>query len=339
VIDLVPTILEAAHVTAPTELNGVKQKPIEGVSMMYSFDDARAKEQRPTQYFEMFGNRALYHEGWIAVCRHGRLPWENAGSYDFDKDTWELYNVEQDFSEANNLAAQNPDKLKELQDLFLVEAKKYDVLPLDDRFAERANPALRPSLIEGKTFFTYYPGATRIPESSAANVKNRSHTIVATVDMPKQGGDGVLVAAGGLVGGYSLYVRDRKPVYEYNWFTQSRYRIASPQALPVGEAAIRVEFLSDGGVGKGGKVELYVNDKKVAEGRVDKTVPVHYSADETFDIGMDTGSPVSSDYKSPNEFTGTIKKITIDLKPIAPAQRGEIQKLEREVTFRKAMSD
>ena len=163
VIDLVPTILEAAHVTAPTELNGVKQKPIEGVSMMYSFDDPKAKEQRPTQYFEMFGNRALYHEGWIAVARHGRLPWENAGSYDFDKDTWELYNVAQDFSEANDVAAQNPDKLKELQDLFLVEAKKYNVLPLDDRFAERANPALRPSLIEGKTSFTYYAGATRIP--------------------------------------------------------------------------------------------------------------------------------------------------------------------------------
>jgi hypothetical protein len=339
VIDVVPTILEAARVTAPTELNGVKQKPIEGVSMMYSFDDPKAKEQRPTQYFEMFGNRALYHEGWIAVCRHGRLPWENAGSYDFDKDKWELYNVEHDFSEANDVAAQNPDKLRELQDLFLVEAKKYDVLPLDDRFAERADPSLRPSLIEDKTSFTYYSGATRIPESSAANVKNRSHTIVATVEMPKQGGDGVLVAAGGLVGGYSLYLKDRKPVYEYNWFTQGRYRVASPQALAAGPASIRVEFVSDGGVGKGGKVDLYVNDKKVAEGRVDKTVPVRYSADETFDIGMDTGSPVSPDYQSPNAFTGTLKKVTIDLKSIAPAQRGKIEELERDVKFRKAMSD
>src|SRR6516164_1907775 len=260
-------------------------------------------------------------------------------SYDFDKDKWELYDIANDFSEGADVSAQNPDKLKELQDMFWVEAEKYNVLPLDDRFIERADPSLRPSLIEGKTSFTYYPGATRIPESSAANTKNRSHTIVATVDMPKQGGDGVLVAAGGLVGGYSIYLQDRKPVYEYNWFTQGRYRIASPEALQAGPAAIRVEFQSDGGVGKGGKVELYVNDKKVAEGRVDKTVPVRYSADETFDIGMDTGSPVSLDYRSPNEFTGTIKKITIDLKPIAPTQRGEIEKLEREVRFRKAMND
>ena len=177
------------------------------------------------------------------------------------------------------------------------------------------------------------------PESSAANVKNRSHTIVATVEMPKQSGDGVLVAAGGLVGGYTLYLKDRKPIYEYNWFTQGRYRVASPQALPAGPASIRVEFISDGGIGKGGKAELYVNDKKVAEGRVDKTVPVRYSADETFDIGMDTGSPVSPDYQSPNAFTGTLKKVTIDLKSIEPAQRGEIEKLERDVKFRKAMSD
>ena len=339
VIDLVPTILEAAHITAPTELNGVKQKPIEGVSMMYSFDDAKAKGQRPTQYFEMFGNRALYHEGWIAVCRHGRLPWENIGSYDFNKDTWELYNVEQDFSEANDVAAQNPDKLKQLQDLFLVEAKKYNVLPLDDRFIERANPDLRPSLIEGRTSFTYFAGATRIPESSAANVKNKSHTIVATVDMPKQGGDGVLVAVGGIVGGYALYLRDRKPIYEYNWFGQARYRIASSESLPAGPATVRVEFVSDGGFGKGGNVELYVNDKKVGQGRVDKTIPGRYSADETFDIGMDTGTPVGTAYKSPNAFTGTLKKVTINLKLVAPAQRGEIDRLEREVKFRKTMSD
>ena len=339
VIDLVPTILEAARITAPTELNGVKQKPIEGVSMMYSFDDAKAKEQRPTQYFEMFGNRALYHEGWIAVSRHGRLPWENAGSYDFSKDTWELYNVERDFSEANDLAAQNPDKLKQLQDLFLVEARKYNVLPLDDRFIERADPSLRPSLIEGKTAFTYYPGATRIPESSAANTKNKSHTIVATIEMPKQGGDGVLVAAGGSVAGYALYVKGRRPVYEYNWFSQARYKATSSQPLPEGPATIRVEFVSDGGVGKGGRVELYVNDKKVGETRVDKTVPGRFSADETFDIGVDTGSPVSADYKSPNAFTGTIKKVTFDLKPTAPGARGDIERLEREVRFRKAISD
>ena len=307
--------------------------------MMYSFDDAKAKEQRHTQYFEMFGNRALYHDGWIAVSRHGRLPKENADSYDFAQDKWELYDVEHDFSEAKDLAAQHPDTLQQLQDLFLVEAKKYNVLPLDDRFIERANPSLRPSLIEGKTSFTYYAGATRIPESSAVNTKNRSHTIVATIEMPKQGGDGVLVAAGGLVGGYALYVKGRKPVYEYNWFSQAHYKVTSSQPLPEGPATIRIEFVSDGGVGKGGKVELYVNDKKVGEGRVAKTVPGRFSADETFDIGVDTGSPVSNDYKSPNAFTGKIKKVTFDLKSVTPATRGQIEKLEREVSLRKAISD
>jgi hypothetical protein len=229
--------------------------------------------------------------------------------------------------------------LKQLQDLFLIEARKYDVLPLDDRFIERADPALRPSLIEGRTSFTYYPGATRIPESSSANVKNRSHTIVATVDMPKQGGDGVIVAAGGVVGGYALYIKGRRPVYEYNWFSQARYKVTSPQPLPEGHATIRVVFLSEGGIGKGGAVELYVNDKKVGAGRVEKTVPGRFSADETFDIGMDTGSPVSADYKSPNTFAGKIGKVTFDLGPFAPGTRGEIEKLEREVRFRKAMRD
>ena len=339
VIDLVPTILEAARVTAPAQLNGVTQKPIEGVSMMYSFDDANAKEQRHTQYFEMFGNRALYHDGWIAVTRHGRLPWENAGSYDFAKDKWELYNVAQDFSEANDLAAQNPAKLKELQDLFWVEAGKYNVLPLDDRFIERADPSLRPSLIEGRNSFTYYPGATRIPESSAVNTKNKSHTITASIEMPKQGGDGVLVAAGGIVGGYTLYVKDRKPIYEYNWFSQARYEVVSPEQLPEGPVTVRVEFLSDGGVGKGGKVELYINDKKVSEGRVEKTVPGRFSADETFDIGMDTGSPVSMAYKSPSPFTGKLKKVVFELGPIPLGIRGEIDKIERDTRIRKAMSD
>jgi arylsulfatase len=339
VIDIVPTILEAANIPAPTELNGVPQKPIEGISIVYSFDDAKAKAQRHTQYFEMFGNRALYHDGWIAVSRHGRLPWENARSYDFAQDTWELYDVEHDFNEANNLAAQHPERLQQLQDLFLVEAKKYNVLPLDDRFIERADPSLRPSLIEGRTSFTYYAGATRIPESSAVNTKNRSHTITATIAMPKQGGDGVLVAAGGTVAGYTLYIKDRKPTYEYNWFSQVRYKVTSAERLREGPVTIRVVFVSDSGVGKGGKVELYVNDRKVSEGRVEKTVPGRFSADETFDIGMDTGSPVSTAYKSPNSFTGTLKQVTFDLKPIPPGMRGAIEQRERQTAFRKAMND
>src|SRR5215467_905003 len=257
VIDIVPTILEAANVPEPYMVNGVQQKPIEGISMMYSFADAKAKEQRGTQYFEMFGNRAVYHQGWVAACRHGRLPWENAGSFDFDNDKWELYKVDEDFSEYNDVVAENPKKLRELQEVFWIEAMRYNVLPLDDRFIERADPSLRPSLIEGRTEFIYYPGAVRIPESSSPNVKNKSHTITAQVEMPKEGGDGVLVAAGGIVAGYALYIKDGKPTYEYNWFTQSRYKVTSSEKLQPGASTIRVEFKYDGsGVGKGGTVSL-----------------------------------------------------------------------------------
>jgi len=314
VIDIVPTILEAANVLEPYMVNGVPQKPIEGISMLYSFSDPKAEEQRNTQYFEMFGNRAIYHEGWIASCRHGRLPWENAGSFDFDNDKWELYKVDEDFSQYNDIAAQNPKKLRELQEIFWIEAMRNNVLPLDDRFIERADPSLRPSLIEGRTEFTYYPGAVRIPESSSPNVKNKSHTIIAQVDIPKEGAEGVLVAAGGVVAGYALYIKDGKPTYEYNWFTQSRYKVTSSEKLKPGSSTIRVEFKYDGGgVGKGGTASLFVNDKKVGEGRVEKTVPGRFSADETFDIGRDTGSPVSADYASPNPFTGKLKQVNINL--------------------------
>jgi arylsulfatase A-like enzyme len=315
VIDIVPTILEAAGIPEPYMVNGVPQKPIEGISMMYSFDDANAQEQRHTQYFEMFGNRALYHDGWIAACRHGRLPWESAGSFDFEKDTWELYKLEEDFSEYNDVSTKYPQKLRELRELFWMEAMKYNVLPLDDRFVERIDPSLRPSLIEGRTEFTYYPGAIRIPESSAPNTKNRSHSITVHLENPKEGADGVLVAEGGVVAGFSLYIKDGRPTYEYNWFTQSRYKVTSPQKLPPGPCTIRVDFDYDGGgVGKGGNVSLFVNEEKVGEGRVEKTVPARFSADETFDIGMDTGSPVSADYASPNPFAGTLKNVKIELR-------------------------
>jgi arylsulfatase len=315
-IDIVPTILEAVGVEQPSQVNGVTQRPIEGISMVYSFGDAKTEERHRVQYFEMFGNRAIYSDGWVACVRHGRLPWENAGSYDFDKDKWELYRIDSDFSEANDLAAQEPQRLRNLQDLFWVEAARYQVLPLDDRFIERADPSLRPSLIAGRVDFTYYPGAIRIPESSAANVKNRSHTITAQIRVPQLGGDGVLVAAGGIVAGYVLYVKDGKPTYEYNWFSQQRYKITSTDTLSPGPATIRVDFKYDGGgVGKGGTVSMFINDKKVAEGRVEKTVLGRYSADETFDIGMDTGSPVSDDYTSPNPYTGILQKVLIHLQP------------------------
>ncbi len=274
----------------------MKQKPIEDVSMMYSFDDPKAASPRHIQYFEMFGNRALYKDGWIATARHGRLPWVTVGSTgDFDP---ELYNLAEDFSEANDVLAKYPDKLKELQDDFWIEAKKYDVLPLDDRFSERGDPRLRPSLIAGRTAFTYYPGATRIPEPSAADTKNASHTITATIEVPEGGADGVLVAEGGAAGGYTLYIKDGKPVYEYNYFAHERYKVASSESLSPGPAVIRVDFKYDGGIGKGGTATLFINDKKVDEGRIEKTCSSRFGA-ESFDVGMDNGSPVSEAYEPP----------------------------------------
>jgi hypothetical protein len=333
VIDVVPTLLEAAGVPEPVEVNGVWQKPIEGVSMIYSFDDPKAKGHRGTQYFEMFGNRALYHDGWIAVCRHGRLPWVTQGSADFADDKWELYNIDEDFSEGNDLAAKNPEKLRELQDLFWAEAAKYNVLPLDDRFIERADPSLRPSLIAGRTHFTYFSGASRIPESSSANIKNKSHIITAYLDQP---GDGVLVAAGGTVGGYTLFVKDGKPTYEFNWFGQARYRVTSSEKLPDGKSTIRVEFKYDGpGLAKGGDVTMFVNDKKVAEGKVEKTIFGRFSADETFDVGRDDGSPVSDLYASPFKFDGVINRVEID---IAPTKFGAID-LQKIKAAQKAAAD
>jgi arylsulfatase A-like enzyme len=315
VIDVSPTILEAAHLPQPTEINGVKQKPIEGVSMVYSFDNPKATGTRHVQYFEMLGNRALYKDGWIATARHGRLPWQTLGGStgDFDGDKWELYNLAEDFTEANDVSAKHPDKLKELQNDFWLEAKKYNVLPLDDRFAERGDPGLRPSLIAGRTDFTYYPG-TRIPEPSAANTKNTSHTITVAVEAPQGGADGVLVAEGGVPGGYTLYVKDGKPVYEYNYFAHERTKITGTEPLPAGLIVIRVDFKYDGGIGKGGTATLFVNDKKVAEGRIEKTCPSRFGA-ESFDVGMDNGSPVSEAYEGAFPYSGIIKKVQIHIAP------------------------
>jgi arylsulfatase len=318
VIDIAPTILEAAGIREPTEVNGVAQKPIEGVSMVYTFDSPSAEGRHTTQYFEMFGNRAVYRDGWIASCRHGRLPWENAGTVSFDNDVWELYRLDKDFSQFTNLAADFPQRLRDLKDQFWIEAAKYDVLPLDDRFAERIDPSLRPSLIAGRSHFTYFPGTVRVPESTSPNVKNKSFTLTASIDEP---GDGVLIAAGGVVGGYTLYVKDGRPAFEYNWFAQDRYKIASAEKLPSGPSTVRVEFKYDGGgSGKGGEVSLLVNGKKVGHGRVDKTIQARFSADETFDVGRDTGSPVGADYQAPFVFTGRIKAIDIDVE--AEKERG-----------------
>jgi hypothetical protein len=335
VIDIAPTILEAAHLPQPAEVNGVKQKPIEGVSMIYSFDDPKATSSRHVQYFEMFGNRALYKDGWIATAHHGRLPWQTMGAStgDFDHDTWELYKLAEDFSEANDVSAKYPDKLKELQNDFWTEAKKYNVLPLDDRFAERGDPSLRPSLIAGRADFTYYQG-TRIPEPSAANTKNTSHTITATIEVPQSGADGVLVAEGGAAGGYTLYIKGGKPVYEYNFMAHERYKLVSSETLSAGPATIRVDFKYDGGIGKGGTAALFINDKKVAENRVEKTCPSRFGP-ENFDVGMDNGSPVSEEYQPPFAYAGTIKKVQIHIAPstLSASDQEKIRNAKRDAAI------
>jgi arylsulfatase A-like enzyme len=334
VIDIAPTILAAAGIPEPAEVNGVKQKPMEGVSMVYSFNNAGAEDTRTVQYFELLGNRAIYKDGWIASIRHGRLPWVTGigSSKSFDEDTWELYDLRGDFSQYDDLAARHPEKLKELQDAFWIEAEKYQVLPLDDRLAERFNPALRPSLIEGRTTFNYFQGA-HIPDSSAAPTQNRSYTITAYVDIPKEGADGVLVAVGGVVGGFSLYVKGGRPVYEYNLVSLQRTKITGTEALVPGQNVVRMEFRYDGGgLGKGATVSLFVNDKKAGQGRMGATQWIgKYSADETFDIGEDSGSPVSNEYNAPNRFTGTITKIVIDSQPakLSAVDQEKLQGMEQ----------
>ncbi len=317
VIDIAPTILEATGITAPTTVNGVEQQPIEGTSLVYTFDDAKAASHRTTQYFEMFGHRAIYDQGWVAAARHGRLPWAAVSTTTFDQDTWELYNIAEDFSEANNLAEQNPAKLKQLQNLFLSEARKYNVLPLDDRILNRFDVSSRPSLVAGRTHFTYYPGAVGIPEGSAPDLKNKSFSITANVDIPKDNDDaeGILVAQGGRFAGWSFFLDDGKPIFAYNFLGADRTLIKSTQKVPVGASNIRFDFEFDGGKpGAGATGKLFINDKPVGEGRIAKTVPYRWGLDETFDVGQDLGTPVVETYQVPFTFTGNLQKVTLDLK-------------------------
>jgi arylsulfatase len=318
VIDVAPTVLEACRLPQPTSVNGVKQRPIEGVSMLYTFNDAKAKDRHTTQYFEMFGNRAIYHDGWTACARHS-IPWDvTHAPPPFGQDKWELYHVDEDFSQANDLAAKNPDKLKELQELFLKEAVKYNVLPLDDRRVERFNPLLagRPDLMFGRKTLTVYEGMTGMMENAFINVKARSHTITAEVDIPKEGGKGVILCQGGRFAGWSLYMKDGKVSYVHNWFDVDRYTVMSKEPVPAGKATIRFEFAYDGGKpGSGGNATIFVNGQKVAEGRIEKTVPVIFSADETAGVGQDDGTPVTEEYKErDNRFNGKIHKVTIEVK-------------------------
>jgi arylsulfatase len=320
VVDIAQTVLEATHLPEPRMVNGIPQTPMEGVSMLYTFDDLEAADRHVTQYFEIFGNRAIYHDGWLAGTVH-RAPWEYKPRHPLAEDVWELYNVGEDFSLSHDLAAENPDKLREMQTLFMMEAVQYHVLPLDDRTVERFNAALvgRPDLMAGRTTLTLHAGMTRMFENAFINVKNRSKTITAEVEIPSGGANGVLLAQGGRFGGWCLYLKDGKPAYTYNWVGLQQFTIASTEALPEGHATIKFDFVYDGGgLGKGGTGTLTVNGQKVAEGRIEKTQPAIFSADETADVGMDDATPVVEELGAgrANRFTGTIDKIVVEVGPI-----------------------
>jgi len=341
VIDVAPTILEAAGLPEPKSVNGTPQTPIEGVSMVYSFADPKADSAHTTQYFEIFGNRAIYHEGWLAGTLH-RVPWEFKPRSTLEDDTWELYDTRSDFSLTNDLAAQNPAKLKEMQDLFMSEAVKYSVLPLDDRTLERLNAALvgRPDLMAGRTSLTVHEGMTGMSENVFINVKNRSHTITAEVEVPNGGANGVILAQAGRFGGWSLYVKDGKPTYTYNWLGLERYTVVADQPLPIGKATVRFEFEYDGGgVGKGGKGTLFVNGNSVATGRIERTQCCAFSADEGTDVGADLGTPVSEAYTVPFKFTGKIDKVTIELKQGQRADLEDTERARRAAAVKKALAD
>jgi arylsulfatase len=318
VIDVAPTILEAAALPEPTEVNGTPQRPMDGVSMAYSFDNPTAPDRHTTQYFEMFGNRAIYEDGWLARTIH-KAPWEPHPRRGLDEDIWELFDTRNDFSLVNDLAAQHPDKLTELQALFMREAKRNHVLPIDDRTVERVNAQIagRPDLMAGRTSLTLAEGMTGMSENVFINIKNHSKTITAEVEVPRDGGNGTIIAQGGRFGGWSLYVKDGRPAYSYNFLGLQRFDVAATSKLKAGKSTIRFEFAYDGGgLAKGGTGTLFVNDKKVAEGRIDHTQPMVFSADETADVGIDLATPVVEEIgaEARSRFTGHIPRVTIAVK-------------------------
>jgi arylsulfatase A-like enzyme len=317
VIDVAPTILEAAGIPEPTTVDGVTQSPMEGTSMLYSFDDATAPERHDLQYFEMFGNRGVYFQGWSAVTKH-RTPWE-LGAVElpaFDDDVWELYDGSKDYSQAHDLAREMPDKLHELQRLWLIEATQYNVIPIDDRTAERINPDLagRPQLVRGDTQ-VFYPGMAGLSENSVLNIKNKSFSVTAEVVVPDGGANGTLIAQGGAIGGWSFYARDGKAKFTYNLLGIQAFETEASEPLPSGKHQVRAEFAYDGGgLAKGGDVSLYYDGERVGEGRVDATQPFIFSADEGLDVGRETGTAVAPDCDVPGSaFTGEINWIELKL--------------------------
>jgi arylsulfatase len=314
VIDVAPTVLEAAGLPQPTHVDGVEQLAIEGVSMGYSFDDAASGDRRTTQYFEMFCNRGIYHDGWAAVTRHS-TPWVMAELPPLEDDVWELYGPG-DWSQTRDLAAEMPEKLAELQELWLEEARKHGVLPLDDRRVERFNADLagRPVLIRGNSQLLF-AGMGRLTENVLLNIKNKSHAVTAEVVVPDDDASGVVFSQGGEFGGWSVYLDDGALTYCYNLFGLQRFKVAASAPVPSGTHQVRMEFAYDGGgLAKGGTVTLFVDGDQVGEGRVEATQPMAFSADETADVGRDTASPVSDDYSGEESvFTGTVNWVQIDL--------------------------
>lgn len=318
IIDIAPTVLDAAGIPQPTRVNGVNQRPMDGVSMRYALDDAAAADRRRTQYFEMFGNRAIYHEGWVAATRHS-IPWDlNSIKTTLADDVWELYHVDRDFTQAENLAAKNPAKLKELQAVFDAQAIANNVYPLDDRRSERFNARIagRPDLMGGRKSLTVYPGMTGMSENAFINTKGVAHSVTADVEVAGAGANGVILAQAGRFGGWSLFTHEGKPMFEYNFFGVERTRLTGTAALPPGKHVIRYEFTPDGPQpAAGGKSALFVNGQKVAEAQIPKTVPFAFSGDEGVDVGVDNETPVSELYgDSNNAFTGVIRKVVVDVK-------------------------
>lgn len=342
VIDIAPTILDAAGLPEPKQVDGIRQTPIEGVSLYYTFNNAQAKDRHITQYFEIVGNRAIYNDGWFAGTVH-KAVWENVPRASLENDKWELYDTRSDFSLANDLAATFPDKLKQMKDIFTSEAIKYNVLPIDDRIQERMNAEIagRPDLMAGRTSLTVYEGMIGMSENVFINVKNRTHSISAQVQVSR-GAQGVILAQGGRFGGWSLYMKDGKPVFAYNWLGLKRYTIAAKKSLPAGKASIRYEFIYDGGgVGKGGLGRLIVNGRKVAEGRIENTHSYVFSPDEGADVGQDGETPVVENYgiQSPYKFTGKIKEVTIDLGTMKTADKKKTDIAHKEYMMKRLLWD
>ena len=313
VIDVAPTVLEAAGIPEPLAVDGIQQDPIEGVSMLYAFNDARAAERHETQYFEMFGNRGIYHKGWTAVTKHV-TPWIYSKSIPLDDDVWELYDTTKDWSQANDLAKEMPQKLRELQRLWLIEATRYKVLPIDDRLMEKINPdtAGRPVLIKGTTQMLF-GGMGRLSENCVLSIKNKSHSVTAEIVVPEKGAEGVIIAQGANIGGWVLYATGGKLKYCYNWGGLKHFYAESAGPIPAGQHQVRMEFAyAGGGLGKGGKATLYVDGRKVGEGEIAATLAMIFSADDGLDVGEDTGSAVSPDYGSRgNAFNGEVRGVQL----------------------------